>query len=233
MALPIIQPDAYLFDMDGLLLDSERVFLEHSIALLTPTGRTPADIRAFFLTLVGSSGAESMRRLSDYLGSKAEAQAFETRWQAAVAAHLSMHAAPKPTVLNALQALAGQGGRMAVVTSTHGARARHHLEVAGLSGFFEKVTGGDEVSANKPDPAPYLEMAAALGVDPARCAAFEDSDRGVMSATRAGCHVAQVPDLRPPDVPLPDLGQYVAQDLWAAVAHLGGTALGLNAVHTR
>ena len=109
---------------------------------------------------------------------------------------------------------------MAVVTSTNRAPALAHLEHAGLLDYFELVVGGDEVSANKPDPAPYLQAAAALGVDPTQCAAFEDSDLGTQAAVSAGCLTTQIPDLRPP-VPLPALGQKVAANLVEAMQNLG------------
>jgi beta-phosphoglucomutase-like phosphatase (HAD superfamily) len=121
-------------------------------------------------------------------------------------------------VAEVLTDLAGQGARMAVVTSTLGDRARHHLEVAGLLGHVEFVLGGDEVRATKPDPAPYLQAAERLGVNPNHSAAFEDSDRGIAAAVAAGCHAVQIPDLRPVDKPLPDLGQMVARTLAEAVS---------------
>ncbi len=220
-------PDAYLFDMDGLLLDSEREYLRQALALLEPTGRTHDDIHAFFLTMVGSSGAESVARITAYLGDAEAAEAFNKDWHKNVAAALEQGVTLRPTVRRTLTALSELGCRMAVVTSTHGHRARQYLGDAGLLSFFEKVTGGDEVSRNKPHPAPYLEMAAFLGVNPTECAAFEDSDRGIASAMAAGCRGVQIPDMRPKNLPLPDLGQGIAPDLWQAVClvdgRLGGT----------
>jgi len=79
------------------------------------------------------------------------------------------------------------------------------------------------VAANKPDPEPYLHAARVLGVDPADCAAFEDSDTGITAAIRAGCMAVQIPDLRTPNTPLPNLGQRVARDLRHAVEMFGMT----------
>jgi HAD superfamily hydrolase (TIGR01509 family) len=110
---------------------------------------------------------------------------------------------------------------MAVVTSTGRARARRHLDEAGLLHHFHDVVGGDEVPANKPDPAPYLEAARRLKVDPSRAAAFEDSDQGTAAAIAAGCVTVQIPDLRPPGRPMPRIGQHVAGDLRAAFDLLG------------
>ncbi len=212
-------PAAYLFDMDGLLLDTERVCLDAFVPLAAARGHDAEDAHAFFLTLIGSSEAMTQDRVTDLMGSTQEGARFLSEWRDVVQHKLSTHVPLRPTVSKTLAGLRAQGARMAVVTSTRGDAARHHLHVAGLIACFETVIGGDEVHANKPDPAPYLQAAAALDVDPTHCAAFEDSDRGIMAAVRAGCRAVQIPDLRAPDLALPDLGQHIAHDLWTA-AHL-------------
>ncbi|MEL6960590.1 MAG: HAD family phosphatase [Pseudomonadota bacterium] len=215
------KPLAYLFDMDGLLLDTERLFLEAGLPLLQGIGMHEAEAEAFFLSMVGSSGAEARAGLAEIAGTSAAT--LEAEWRAAHKALIARDGIPlRPTVAATLNDLSGQGARMAVVTSTHGANARHHLSVAGVAQHFELVVAGDEVPANKPDPAPYLQAANALGIDPTACAAFEDSDRGIASAMRAGCIAFQIPDLRPKGLPLPDLGQHTAATLADAVATLHG-----------
>lgn len=213
-------PAALLFDMDGLLLDSERVARDAFLDVTAPHGVAADKAEAFFLTLVGTSHRETEAQVRDFLPGIDFAQ-FSTDWSLACSVRYDVEVPLKPGVREILPALAAQGHRMAVVTSTRGARARSHLRHAGLLDLFERVTAGDEVSANKPDPAPYLETAAALGVAPQDCAAFEDSDRGTLSAVRAGCQVTQIPDLRPVGLELPALGQHVARDLSEAIARMG------------
>ncbi len=214
-------PAPCLFDMDGLLLDTERVFMALSVDLLTPRGFEVATVEAFFRTLVGSSSAETKTRIADFLGGAAAADAFYEDWYAALETALADHIPLRPYVVEVLTHLQSAGHPMSVVTSTRGAMARAHLQTVGLLEFFDHVTGGDEVSANKPDPAPYVEAAAKFGVAPEVCFAFEDSDRGIASAMAAGCKAAQVPDIRDASVPLPALGQIVATDLRDAVVQLG------------
>lgn len=218
MSIYTTQPAAYLFDMDGLLLDTERVCLEEFVPLLAARGYAEDEMHAFFLGLVGSSEAVTHARLVELMGDAEAAQQFQVEWHGRVHDRFAAHVPLRPGVSDTLAALRRGGARMAVVTSTIGAAARHHLTVAGLIDHFEIVIGGDEVAANKPDPAPYLQAASALCVSAAECAAFEDSDRGIASAVRAGCRAVQVPDLRVPGVPLPDLGQHVSDDLWSAVS---------------
>jgi len=212
-----MQPDGYLFDMDGLLLDTERLYVELGVGVTTRHGVARELAEPFFVSLVGSSSQHTNAQLQAFLPAQLTVAAFFDEWEALVERRMSGGVPLRPTVRVALDALSARGARMAVVTSTRGARARHHLELAGLDRYFETVLGGDEVSANKPHPAPYREAAARLGLPAHRCAAFEDSDRGIASAVAAGCRAVQVPDLRPADTPLPDLGQLTADTLAGAV----------------
>ncbi|WP_366523099.1 HAD family phosphatase [uncultured Tateyamaria sp.] len=222
-----MMPDAFLFDMDGLILDSERVYGAVARDILVPHGFAAQAVDAHFLTLVGVSGDAARQRLESFLGPEFDLAGFNVAWHAEVSRRVAQTVPLRPTVRDSLERLAGQGARMAVVTSTNGDTARQHLDKAGLLRHFEAVVGGNEVPARKPDPAPYLQAATALAVDPTRCAAFEDSDSGITAAVRAGCIAVQVPDLRPADTPLPSLGQRVAPDLWAAIEEVGGFGIHL------
>lgn len=215
------KPDALLFDMDGLLLDTERLFMESLIALLVPRGFSAHEVQAFFLTLVGTSSAHTTRALQEFVGPGHDIGELDREWRDLHRAKMSDGVPFRPHVKEVLPQLRAAGFRIAVVTSTSRAGALHHLEKAQILDLFDLIIGGDEVSRNKPDPMPYLMAAERLGVDPRRCAAFEDSDLGTMAAVRAGCITTQIPDLRPLNTPLPDLGQAVAPDLRAAVMQLG------------
>jgi HAD superfamily hydrolase (TIGR01509 family) len=213
------EPAVFLFDMDGLLLDSERVYRSVMVDILAPMGYAQAKVEDLFLRLVGHSGAGSRALLAEFLND--DVAAFDAAWHAGVRERLAVYVPLRPTVQDSLDALSARGARMAVVTSTHIGPARANLHRAGVLDHFELVVGGDEVPANKPDPTPYLQAAAGMGVAAHLCAAFEDSDPGTTSAVRAGCRTTQIPDLRPMDRPLPDLGQRVAPNLWAALQALG------------
>lgn len=212
---------AFLFDMDGLLLDTERLAHDAFLHATQSLGIASDRDTPFFLSLVGCSTHMTNACLGDYLPGHVTPGAFLEVWDSAAHARLEAKVPLRPYAEDVVSTLHGGGWRLAVVTSSPGARARAHLERAGLLHFFEAVTGGDEVSANKPDPAPYVETARRLGVDPAACYAFEDSDRGIASAVAAGCIATQIPDLRPHDVPMPALGQRHAPDLRAAMMQLG------------
>jgi HAD superfamily hydrolase (TIGR01509 family) len=210
-------PAAYLFDMDGLLLDTERLAIACFVDVLSDMGLPPAETEPFGLTLIGTAAPDARALLTGFLPAHISVDRLEERWTEAFDLALADGVPVKPGVADLLSDLSGQGAQMAVVTSTAGDRARHHLERADLLRHVAFVIGGDEVATPKPDPTPYLSAAARLGVDPTRAAAFEDSDRGIAAAVAAGCHAVQVPDLRPAGKPLPDLGQMVAATLPEAV----------------
>ena len=212
--------DALLFDMDGLLLDSEREFMTSLVELGRPLGFSKDALEGFFRRIVGTSAAVTSDALAAFLPDHVDPAAFEKDWRATNARRRQGHIPLRPDVDLVIPSLAAAGYRMAVVTSTKRAPALQHLDHAGLLEHFELLVGGDEVAANKPDPAPYLQAARALGVNPTSCAAFEDSDLGTQAAVSAGCTTTQIPDLRP-SVPLPQLGQRVANSLGQAVRELG------------
>lgn len=211
----------FLFDMDGLLLDTERVCRKAFVATTQQFDAASDTDATFYLTLVGSSFARTQVMLKEYLPNHVDTERFDTEWHANLRARLESDVPVKPHVAEVLAELTEHGHRMAVVTSTHKKNALRHLDKAGLLKHFEYVTGGDEVSENKPHPAPYLETAERLGLGIQNCFAFEDSDFGITAAVNSGALATQIPDLRPADRPLPTLGQKVAPDLRKAMEGLG------------
>ena len=212
-------PEALFFDMDGLLLDTERAGSLAFLEIMQPFGIAADRAEAFYASLVGTSSAVTRARVLEFIPG-IDIDLFVDDWHAALDRQMEADVPVKPTVRETLGLVADLDLRMAVVTSTRGARAREHLARAGLLSHFETVVAGDEVTANKPDPAPYFEAARRLGIDPRCAAAFEDSDHGVTAAVAAGCVTVQIPDVRPTDLALPDLGQRIARDLAEAMRAL-------------
>jgi beta-phosphoglucomutase-like phosphatase (HAD superfamily) len=213
--------------MDGLLLDTERVAMHAFCELAGALGLSMDHAEAAFLGLIGSSHQQTQRKLAHILPSGTDLERFSAEWSVRFGELIAVGIPLRPYALEAVSTLAERGHAMAVVTSTRGAHAREQLDRVGLLGHLQKVIGGDEVTANKPDPAPYLAGAMALDRDPSDCFAFEDSDTGVTSAAAAGCKVVQIPDLRPKDVAFPRLGQTIARDLNDAMIRSGLLPSGL------
>ena len=188
---------AAVFDMDGLLLDSERpirdAWLNAAVELGAPL--TEAD----YLSVVGRNERESGVLLLEVFGGDAALlRATRRRADALIAERFG--SAPfdvKPGALRLLRALHGAAIPCAVASSTEHREVRRRLDRAGLLQFFGAVCGGDEVARGKPDPDLYLLATERLGVQAHHCVAFEDSDHGARAALAAGLAVVVVPDLKP------------------------------------
>jgi len=184
-----------LFDMDGLLLDSERIYREVFIAAALLEG---CDIAARYDSFIGRCNADCYALLRewhpglDYARISAEARRLWDERCPGDAVPL------KDGVRAALDRLDALGLPRAVATSTAAARAHAKLSASGLLPRFGAVVGGDEVPAAKPAPDIYLEAARRIGADPRRCLALEDSVIGFTAARAAGCIAVMIPDLLAP-----------------------------------
>jgi HAD superfamily hydrolase (TIGR01509 family) len=181
---------AVLFDMDGLLVDTEPLWFETEIEVMARLGApwTKEDQQE----LLGGS----MPRTVSYLLSKATRPAApETveRWM--TEGMLKRAADGRVEVLPGARELLAEVAAAAIpyalVTSSLRPLAEAILSGTGL--IFPVTVTGDDVAATKPDPAPYLLAARLLDADPAQCVALEDSPNGTASATAAGCRVVAVP----------------------------------------
>lgn len=185
---------AVLWDLDGTLVDSEKLW---DVALYEAAewlGGTLTESQR--LTLVGSNMAATSRYLLKVTGRPVtgEAVAGTAEWIRERMAGLFAGAVPwRPGAREALAAVRAGGLATALVTSTDRALTELALDTVGRE-FFDVVVCGDEVDGlNKPHPEPYLRATRMLGADPARCVAVEDSKPGTESAVAAGCTVLVVP----------------------------------------
>jgi HAD superfamily hydrolase (TIGR01509 family) len=208
-----------VFDMDGLLLDSERLALETFAAACHHAGIDP-DLRRY-LPCIGTTVEATRRILIDGFGPAFPIDEITAEWSRIYAAAVRAGAVPvKPGARALLETVYRAGIPAAVATSTARAIALHKLDAAGMSPFIAVVVAGDDVPAGKPDPAPYLEATRRLGREPRRCWALEDSESGVRSALAAGLYVIQVPDLVAPTVEVRALGHRIVDSLDAVAAML-------------
>ncbi|MGA2052346.1 MAG: HAD family phosphatase [Opitutales bacterium] len=186
---------AFVFDMDGLLLDTERLSSAALHAAAADLGLTlPSDI---FLEMIGRRGPDIHRRLAVRVGAQDTADRLIAGAEVHYSALLARGIPVKEGAVELLAWLESHGRPCAVATSTRTPRAEQKLAAAGLRPFFRAVIGGDQVEHGKPAPDVYLRAAAALGVAPPECGVFEDSEPGLRAAHAAGTRVVWIPDLAP------------------------------------
>ncbi|WP_439642533.1 HAD family hydrolase [Gemmatimonas sp.] len=185
---------AALFDMDGTLVDSERVILNAWMDSSREFG-VPLD-PVQYSQVIGLNDEESNQLLITLLGSESTFLSVRSL------ARSKLHASPgnvvfplKSGVLSLLGELRRHNVPCAVASSSTSAEIEDRLTRNGVWQYFGAAAGGNEVHRGKPDPAVYLLAASRLGVAPSQCIAFEDSEHGAAAAAAAGAQVVLVPDI--------------------------------------
>ena len=188
--------EAVLFDMDGLLIDTEAVYID----ALQDAARDLDVVMSieFCHSMIGISGRECDVMIQNFYGSGFRIDQFRERFSGHAKRRLDAHLPVTPGVVEMLDFLAGRGLRLAVATGSGRVTAERHLGKAGLIGRFAAVAPRDDVENAKPAPDGELEAARRRGVAPDRGIAFEDSNVGLTAAHAAGTMAFMVPDILPP-----------------------------------
>jgi HAD superfamily hydrolase (TIGR01509 family) len=209
---------AVLFDMDGTLVDSEKLW-DISLAALYDRhgGRLTPEVRS---AMVGGSAEDTIRMVYADLGLELDpaAMAESDRWLHEYTAELFDGGLPWcDGARELLEGLAAEGTPMALVTNTQRALTDRALNSIGRH-YFSVTVCGDEVARGKPAPDVYQRAAALLGVSPSDCLAIEDSVTGTAAAETAGCPVLVVPN--DVQVPVGPLRRHISSLADVAVADL-------------
>lgn len=186
---------AVVFDMDGLLVDTEAVFRDVMMASSAAHGVDLPD--AVFLRMVGLPEHASRAVAMAHFGEDFDYDPWLAHaWELA---HERIEAGVpvKAGASELLDALDAAGIPRAIATSSQHATVERHLRPAGLYQRFDAVIAAGDYDRGKPHPDPFLAAAARLGVAPADCLALEDSHNGVRAAHGAGMMTVMVPDLLP------------------------------------
>jgi HAD superfamily hydrolase (TIGR01509 family) len=208
-----------IFDMDGLLVDTERIARIAWQQAARNAGHEMPD--AVFAQMIGRSKRDSAGLMRDALGPDFD---FEKVYLATGAIYEEIIARDGlPLKRGAREILADLAARkvpLAVATSTRHPVAERRLAQIGLLPYFSVVVTGDQVTHGKPAPDIFCEAARRLGIDPAASYALEDSHAGVRSAHGAGLKVIMVPDLLPPTPEIAALTHAIVPSLLDARALL-------------
>ncbi len=205
------KPAGVVFDMDGLLLDTERLARDLFFSSCAELGcSVEPDL---YHTCVGASWEVTNRIMSEALGSDVYGR-LQTLWSERYHEVVDSRPIPlKPGVLQVFGRLDALNIPKALATSTRRPVAETKLRLAGLLPHFSVLVCGGETPRGKPHPDPYLAAVEGLALAASDCWACEDSSNGVRAAHAAGLEVFQVPDLVPPDGALLALGHRVLDSL--------------------
>ena len=187
-----------LFDMDGLVLDSERLY--------TRFWREAAQTLGYPMTVAQSLGMRSLVKalgqpyLESLFGPGVDYTIMREKRIELMDAYVAVHGiAPKPGIYALMDFLNENHIPAAITSSSPMEYIRRHLEKADLLHRFTALCSGHEVPNGKPAPDIYLLGAKSLGLDPRNCLALEDSPTGIRSAYAAECLPVMIPDLDQPD----------------------------------
>jgi len=190
-------PEAVLFDLDGVIVDSESAWAEAKHELVDEAGGTwkPDATRA----MLGMSSPEWSRYLRDELGVPLSVEEINAAVVATLERRYRESLPLIPGAVDAVRRIA-EGWQLGLASSSNREIIDLVLEHAGLTDAFAVTVSSEEVARGKPAPDVYLEAARRLGADPARCVAIEDSSNGLRSAAAAGAAVVAIPNREfPPD----------------------------------
>jgi len=205
-----------IFDMDGLMVDSERLYLEVERGMARRFQKE-FDLNAW-QKMMGLKPAEGMRVFVEELGLPLTPEEALAMRDVEMRKKYCEEAEPMPGLFHILEAF---DGRLALAVCT-GAQ-REFMEIVvdrlGVRNKFSVLQSSDEIERGKPDPAIYLACCGKLGLEPPECAVLEDCENGALAAARAGCYTIVVPTehSRGQDFGCAD---YVAADLFDAEKHI-------------
>ncbi|MBQ9031251.1 MAG: HAD family phosphatase [Parasporobacterium sp.] len=210
--------EAVVFDMDGVILDSERALMEiweevaEEISL--------PGIREVYIRCCGTTHETTGQILRDAYGPDFPFEELDAKVYALRDQRYRSGLPVKSGIRELLEGLRELGIRIALATSTEGDRAARQLEAVGLLSYFDLVISGEMVQRSKPDPEIFLLAIDQLDVPADQTMIIEDSFNGIRAAGRTGAEAVMVPDLKQPDEEIRRLCDYVFPSLLEVLAHV-------------
>ncbi|MDK2965819.1 MULTISPECIES: HAD family phosphatase [Lacrimispora] len=186
---------AVIFDMDGVIIDSEVVYLEYQLEFART--KNPNVVLKDLFPMVGATSQDCWEVLERAVsnGQTWEELRMEFR-QKNIYDEIDYRSIYRPEVTDTLMQLKQAGYRLALASSTHLELVERVLKENGIRDYFEAVVSGEQFKRSKPDPEIYLYTAKQLNLSPGECLAVEDSTIGITAAHRAGVVTAAVIDTR-------------------------------------
>jgi beta-phosphoglucomutase-like phosphatase (HAD superfamily) len=210
MRLPRV-PAAVVFDMDGLLFDTETLYQEAILIAAAEAGHEVAP--DFFGRTVGLPWAQSRELLLSHFGETFAIDEFQEAWGRHFWVSAETRLSLKVGALELLDTLDQYQLPRAIATASSHRMVERHLTAHNLMERFDAIVGHGDYERGKPAPDPFLKAAERLGVEPHLCLVLEDSHNGIRSASSAGMMTIMVPDLLEPTDEIRGLCTFVVRDL--------------------
>ena len=213
------QVQAVIFDMDGVIFDSERLVIE-CWQVIADKYNIP-DIVEICMRVQGNNRMETAKRFREKYGNDFPYEIYKNEVTALFRERYGNGKLPlKPGVLEVLTELKRKRVPLALASSTRTDIVKLELDEAHLLPYFDAVLGGDMAPRSKPEPDIFLAAAAALGVVPENCYVLEDSYNGIRAAHRAGMHPVMIPDMQQPTEEIRGLAEVILDNLMEALEYL-------------
>ncbi|WP_394525836.1 HAD family hydrolase [Lacrimispora sp. JR3] len=186
---------AVIFDMDGVLIDSEGVYLEYQLEFART--KNPNVRLEQLYPMAGATKKDSWEVMERAVNNGQTWEELRDEFRKKdIYREIDYRKLYRPAATAVLSQLKADGYRLALASSTHLELVERILEENGIRSYFEEVISGSQFKRSKPDPEIYLHTAACLGLAPRECLAVEDSTLGIQAAYRAGMKIAAIIDTR-------------------------------------
>lgn len=186
--------NAVVFDMDGVMFDTESVCMKAWDTVGEEMGIGKAGYMVY--KTLGMTAESAIKVLQNEFGVDFDARLFKQKGREFSYKYFDEFGVPeKPFLHETLNYLNNKGYKLAVASSTSSDSVFHHLNEKNITAYFDKVICGDMIKNSKPAPDIYLKACEELGENPANCIAIEDSKNGILSAKNADMNVIMIPDL--------------------------------------
>lgn len=203
---------AVIFDMDGVILDSEKLYVRFWQEAGKACGYPFEEKHALAIRSLARKYA--IERLKGFFGDDFDYDKVRDTRIELMENYVNEHGIDlKPYAEYALSELKNRGYKIALATATPPERAKRYLSASGLYDYFDKIVCSAMVRLGKPEPDIYLKACEEVGFSPEECIAVEDSPNGIQSAYRAGCKAVMIPDMDEPDDDTRAMTYAVVKDL--------------------
>lgn len=187
--------DGAIFDMDGVLFDTERMFFQIWKELADEYQVT---LGSDFLYAISGTNGSRMCEVVQQFYHVPDGAVIVTACKKRLHERLAIHVPIKKGVPEILEFFRGKGIKLAVASSSASEQVKWNLKASGLACYFNQVIGGEHVQRSKPAPDIFTYAAQQIGCEPQACLVFEDSINGVRAGYAAGCATVMIPDLIAP-----------------------------------